>query len=140
MNEMVNQLVFNVLLALIVALIGVITKTLLPYLKAKKDEATTAIRKTKWAWAADIIDAVVRAVEQTVEDGVHGEAKKNEATRLIFDFFRANNIDLTQEQISALIESAVQAMNSNTIEVTDYKDTQAIGFETEDKGDVEAGD
>lgn len=140
MNEMVNQLVFNVLLALIVALIGVITKTLLPYLKAKKDEATTAIRKTKWAWAADIIDAVVRAVEQTVEDGVHGETKKAEATRLIFDFFRANNIDLTQEQISALIESAVQAMNSNTIEVTDFKDTQAIGFETEDKEYVETGD
>ena len=138
MNEMVNQLVFNVCMALIVALIGVITKTLLPYLKAKKDEATTAIRQTRWAWAADIIDAVVRAVEQTVEDGVHGEAKKDEATRLIMDFFRANHIDLTQEQISALIESAVQAMNSNTIEVTDFKDTQAIGFEMEggdDKGD-----
>ena len=134
MNEMVNQLVFNVLLALIVALIGVVTKTLLPYLRAKKEEATTAIRKTKWAWAADIIDAVVRAVEQTVEDGVHGEAKKEAATRLIFDFFRANHIDLTQEQVSALIESAVQAMNSNTIEVTDYSNTDAIGFNLEDKG------
>lgn len=135
MNEMVNQLVFSVCMAMIVAMIGVVTETLLPYLRAKKEEATTAIRKTKWAWAADIIDAVVRAVEQTVEDGVHGEAKKAEATRLVFDFFRANHIDLTQEQVSALIESAVQAMNSNTIEVTDFKDTQAIGFEVEDKAD-----
>lgn len=134
MNEMVSTLIYNTLLALIVALIGVITKTLLPYLRAKKEEATTAIRKTKWAWAADIIDAVVRAVEQTVEDGVHGEAKKAEATRLVFDFFRANHIDLTQEQVSALIESAVQAMNSNTIEVTDYSNTDAIGFNLEDKG------
>lgn len=134
MNEMVNQLVFNVLLALIVALIGIVTKTLLPYLKAKQEAATTALRQTRWAWAADIIDAVVRAVEQTVEDGVHGEAKKAEATRLIFDFFRANHIDLTQEQISALIESAVQTMNSNTIEVTDYSNTEAIGFNLEDKG------
>ena len=135
MNEMVNQLVFSVCMAMIVAMIGVVTETLLPYLRAKKEEATTAIRKTKWAWAADIIDAVVRAVEQTVEDGVHGEATKAEATRLVFDFFRANHIDLTQEQVSALIESAVQAMNSNTIEVTDFKDTQAIGFEVEDKAD-----
>lgn len=134
MNEMVNQLAFNICMALIVALIGVITKTLLPYLKAKKDEATTALRQTRWAWAADIIDAVVRAVEQTVEDGVHGEVKKDEATRLIMDFFRTNHIDLTQEQISALIESAVQAMNSNTIEVTDYSNTDAIGFNLEDKG------
>ena len=134
MNEMVNQLVFSVCMAMIVAMIGVVTETLLPYLRAKKEEATTAIRKTKWAWAADIIDAVVRAVEQTVEDGVHGEAKKDEATRLIMDFFRTNHIDLTQEQISALIESAVQAMNSNTIEVTDYSNTDAIGFNLEDKG------
>lgn len=134
MPDFASTLIFNVCMALIVALIGVITKTLLPYLKAKQEAATTAIRKTKWAWAADIIDAVVRAVEQTVEDGVHGEAKKEAATRLIFDFFRANHIDLTQEQVSALIESAVQAMNSNTIEVTDYSNTDAIGFNLEDKG------
>ena len=130
MNEMVNQLVFNICMALVVALIGVITKTLLPYLRAKKDEATTALRQTRWAWAADIIDAVVRAVEQTVEDGVHGEAKKDEATRLIMDFFRVNGIDLTQEQISTLIETAVQQLNADAIEVTDYK-TDAIGFEVE---------
>ena len=130
MNEMVNQLVFNISMALIVALIGIVTKTLLPYLRAKKDEATTTIRQTRWAWAADIVDAVVRAVEQTVEDGVHGEAKKDEATRLIMDFFRVNGIDLTQEQISTLIETAVQHLNADAIEVTDYK-TDAIGFEVE---------
>ena len=137
MTDMMNQLLFNFLLALIVALIGVITKTLLPFLKAKKEEATTAIRQTRWAWAADIIDAVVRAVEQTVEDGVHGEAKKDEATRLITDFFRVNHIDLTAEQISTLIETAVQQLNANTIEVSEL--TEAIGFDTEgeahDQGD-----
>ena len=63
---MMNNMIFNVLMALIVALIGVITKTLLPYLSEKKAEATAKIRQTRWAWAADIIDAVVRAVEQTV--------------------------------------------------------------------------
>ena len=130
MPDFASTLVFNVCMALIVALIGVITKTLLPYLKAKKEEATTALRQTRWAWAADIIDAVVRAVEQTVEDGVHGEAKKDEATRLIMDFFRVNGIDLTQEQISTLIETAVQHLNADAIEVTDYK-TDAIGFEVE---------
>ena len=133
---MINNLIYNILLALIVALIGIIMRTLFPYLKAKKEEATTAIRQTRWAWAADIIDAVVKAVEQTVEDGVHGEAKKDEATRLIMDFFRANHIDLTQEQISTLIETAVQELNANTIEVTELP--EAIGFSTEgpyDQGD-----
>ena len=138
MNEMVSTLIYNTLLALIVAIIGVITNALLPYLKAKKDEATTALRQTRWAWAADIVDAVVKAVEQTADEYMHGEVKKDAATRLIVDFFRENNIDLTQEQISALIESAVQELNANMIEVSDYK-TEAIGFDMEgtqdDQGD-----
>ena len=135
MNEMVSTLIYNTLLALIVAIIGVITKTLLPYLKAKKDEATTAIRQTRWAWAADIVDAVVKAVEQTADEYMHGEVKKDAATRMIVDFLRENHIDLTEAQISALIETAVQELNANTIEVTDYRDTQAIGFNLEDKAD-----
>ena len=139
MPDMVSTLVFNVCCALVVALIGVITKSLLPYLKAKKEEATTAIRKTRWAWAADIVDAVVRAVEQTADEYMHGEVKKDAATRLIMDFFHQNGIDLTTEQISTLIETAVQGLNANTIEVTDYN-TEAIGFDTgevpaDDKGD-----
>lgn len=134
MNEMVNQLVFNICMALIVALIGIVTKTLLPYLKAKQEAATTALRQTRWSWAADIVDAVVKAVEQTADEYMHGEVKKDAATRMIVDFFRENHIDLTEAQISALIETAVQELNSNTIEVTDFSNTDAIGFNLEDKG------
>lgn len=130
MPDMVSTLVFNVCCALVVALIGVITKSLLPYLKAKKEEATTAIRKTRWAWAADIVDAVVRAVEQTADEYMHGEVKKDAATRLITDFFHQNGIELTTEQISTLIETAVQELNSNMIQVTDYTNTESIGFDT----------
>ncbi len=125
MPDFASTLVFNVCCALVVALIGVITKNLLPYLKAKKEEATTAIRKTRWAWAADIVDAVVRAVEQTADEYMHGEVKKDAATRLIMDFFHQNGIELTTEQISTLIETAVQELNANTIEATDYTNTEA---------------
>lgn len=139
MPDFASTLVFNVISALVLALIGVITKTLLPYLRAKKDEAMTALARTKWAWAADIVDAVVRAVEQTADEYMHGEVKKDAATRLITDFFKQNGIELTTEQISTLIETAVQELNANTIEVTDYN-TEAIGFDTgevpaDDKGD-----
>lgn len=136
MPDFASTLVFNVCMALIVALIGVITKTLLPYLKAKKDEATTAIRQTRWAWAADIVDAVVKAVEQTADEYMHGEVKKDAATRMIMDFFHQNGIELTTEQISTLIETAVQELNANTIEVTDYTNTEAIGFEMEGGDDT----
>lgn len=92
-----NNLIFNVLAAVIVALIGVITKSLLPFLKAKKDEATARLRQTRWAWAADIIDAVVRAVEQTAAEDIHGLDKKKLALMYINPWLMKNGIILTPE-------------------------------------------
>lgn len=107
-----NNLIFNVLMALVVAICGVIARTLRPYLKAKKEEAMTQIRRTKWAWAADIIDAVVRAVEQTVGEEIHGADKKAVAFEYIKSMFAQSGITLTDDEISKLIEAAVQAMNA----------------------------
>ena len=113
---MMNDLIFNVLMALVVALVGIITRQLLPYLSEKKDEATEAIRQTRWAWAADIIDAVVRAVEQTVSNEIHGADKKAEAILLIDRLFYQAGLHLTEDQIDALIEAAVQEMNAETMQ------------------------
>lgn len=112
-----NNLLMNVLTAVIVALIGVITTQLLPFLTAKKDEALAKMRRTKWAWAADIIDAAVRAVEQTVAEDVHGINKKNLALKYIMPWLSKNGINLTEDEIDQLIEAAVQAMNAEQLEV-----------------------
>lgn len=112
-----NNLLMNVLTAVIVALIGVITTQLLPFLIAKKDEALAKMRRTKWAWAADIIDAAVRAVEQTVAEDVHGINKKKLAVNYIMPWLSKNGITLTEEEIDQLIEAAVQAMNAERLEV-----------------------
>lgn len=112
-----NNLLMNVLTAVIVALIGVITTQLLPFLTAKKDEALAKMRRTKWAWAADIIDAAVRAVEQTVAEDVHGINKKKLAVNYIMPWLSKNGITLTEEEIDQLIEAAVQAMNAERLEV-----------------------
>ena len=50
-------------------------KIVIEVFKEKKAEVIKQIEATKWSWAVDIIDAVVRAVEQTVLDE-HGEEKK----------------------------------------------------------------
>lgn len=112
-----NNLLMNVLTAVIVALIGVITTQLLPFLTAKKDEALAKMRRTKWAWAADIIDAAVRAVEQTVAEDVHGINKKKLAVNYIMPWLQKNGITLTEDEIDQLIEAAVQAMNAERLEV-----------------------
>ena len=122
--ETMNTLIFNILMALVVALAGIVARQLLPYLREKKEEATEKIRQTRWAWCADIIDAAVRAVEQTVSDEIHGEDKKAEAAKLIGRIFYQAGLHMTEDQIDALIEAAVQAMNSQTITVEGADDVQ----------------
>lgn len=112
-----NDLIFNVLAAVVVAMIGIIMKQLLPYLKKKQAETDAKLRKTRWSWCADIIDAIVRAVEQTAAGALSGEDKKEAAEQYIYKIFDQTGLSLSEEQIDALIEAAVEAMNENKIEV-----------------------
>ena len=114
---MMDKIIFEVLMALIVAIAGIIAKSLIPYLKQKEEEALIKLRQTEFAWAADIVEAVVRAVEQTVSEEIHGKDKKDIAVRYITDMLRQNGIDLSYEQIDKLIEAAVQTMNANAIQI-----------------------
>ena len=112
-----NNLFFNICMALIVAIAGIVAKTLLPYLEEKRAEAEAKLRNTRWAWAVDIIDAVVRAVEQTVREDIHGEEKKRIAIKYIEKLLNDNGIALTYDEINTLVEAAVNTMNSGFISV-----------------------
>ena len=110
-----GQIIFNIIAGVIVAIMGVIAKDLLPLLEAKKTETLTSLRKTRWAWAADIIDAAVRAVEQTVSGEIHGEDKKKLAVYYVMPILMKYGITMKTEEVSQLIEAAVQAMNCEMI-------------------------
>ena len=112
-----NELIFNVLLAVITALVGIVVKQLIPYLKAKQTETTAKLRQTKWSWTADIIDAAVRAVEQTAKGAIHGEDKKQAAMAYTKSVLQKSGITMSDEQISTLVEAAVQAMNAQAITI-----------------------
>lgn len=124
-----QNLVFNVLAAVVVALIGVITKSLLPYIRQKKEEVMARIRRTRWAWAAEIVDAVVRAVEQTLSEELHGKEKKEAAAAMIRRVLMQNGLNLSADQIDMLIEAAVQAMNAEVIEVETGEGTEGESTE-----------
>lgn len=104
-------------MALIVAIAGIVAKTLLPYLEEKRAEVEAKLRNTRWSWAVDIVDAVVRAVEQTVEEDIHGEDKKRIAIKYIEKLLNDNGIALTYDEINTLVEAAVNTMNSGFISV-----------------------
>lgn len=111
---MVNDLIYNICLALVVGIAGVIAKELIPLLREKYAETLKQIETTKWAWAVDIIDSVVRAVEQTVIEE-HGEKKKAIAHQMIWKLFKEANISMSDQQIDALIEAAVHSLNGEKV-------------------------
>lgn len=127
---MINDIIFNLMVAVVVAIIGAIANELLPYIKKKKVEAEIQIRQTRWAWVVDIVDAAVRAVEQTVAGHLHGQDKKDAAKRYIRDILDKNGIRLDDSQIDTLIEAAVRAMNQEMLStVGETEGTgQKIGF------------
>lgn len=129
-----DSMIFNIIMAFVVAVIGVIARELLPYLKQKRKEVEVAIRRTRWAWAADIINAVVRAVEQTVAEDIHGKAKKQEAVRYIKYMCGKCGIELSEKEIDMLIEAAVKEMNDNSMTIF----ADAIETELPEAGTPEA--
>ena len=114
---MMNDIVYNVLLAVITALIGVIVNQAIPYLKGKYAEAEAKVRQTKWSWAMDVADAAVRAVEQTASEAIHGNGKKDLAKQFVKSTLEQAGVKMTDYQISTLIEAAVQAMNAQAITI-----------------------
>lgn len=129
-----DAIMMNVLMAVVVAIAGIIARSILPYLKAKKEEAYAALRQTKWAWAVKIIDAVVRAVEQTVSDEIHGEHKKDIALNYIWKLLDQNGIKISREQVDALLEAAVNEMNSGkqVVEIPEVRVAETVRV-----GDIE---
>ena len=108
---MMNELVFNICLAIVVCIFGIIAKSVIPFIKAKREEAMEKLRQTKFAFIADIVDAAVNAVEQTVSDEIHGDDKKEMAMHYIMNILKENNIEISADQLNTLIEAAVKAMN-----------------------------
>lgn len=129
-----TELIYNVLTAIIVALIGVVVRQLIPFLKQKQVEASTQIRKTRWAWTADIIDAAVRAVEQTADAELHGDGKKDLAKKYIKILLQESKLPVDDYQIDKMIEAAVQAMNADAIKIEEPANIVTEG-PTEEEGD-----
>lgn len=95
--------------ALIVAGVRVVSLYVIPYVKSK-------LESTKYEWLAAIVDDTVHAYEQLIT-GEHQGARRYELVYSeVIKELRKLGIEVSEAQISTLIESAVYRMNSeNTI-------------------------
>lgn len=95
-----SDLFFNLLMAFVIFVVGVITRYLVPWIK-EKIEGTKLEQVMVWAYK------LVQAAEQTIG---HGTDKKDYVTKRLNEILTAKNLSLSDTQIDALIEGIVNEL------------------------------
>lgn len=98
----------NEIMPSLLSLVGTIVAVLLGYAgveikKLYKKYVNTQVEK-------DVVDSTVKYVEQIYTD-IHGEDKLNEALKQASSILQEKGIQVSQDQLKTLIESAVYGMN-----------------------------
>lgn len=98
-----NDILFGILQIAATAAILVVIRYLLPLM-------VQGLRSHNYNFAADIVEHIVRSVEQMITGA--GPEKLEKATQAVTEALARYHITLTEDQIRELIESAVQTMNA----------------------------
>jgi len=99
-----NDVLFEVLKAVIVLAVVLIVRYAVPYAKE-------AVEKSKYSWLITWVDIAVRAAEQTVFGEATGAEKKAIVTEFIKELLISKNLSVSDEQLDKLIEATVFEMN-----------------------------
>lgn len=102
-----NDIIFGLLQAILVAMVTAIARYLIPGL-------IQSLKHGKYALAAEIVESAVRAAEQMIRESGKGEEKYTMVLKIAHEILPRYGISITDEQISVLIESAVQVINAES--------------------------
>lgn len=137
MYQIFMDLLFALMYGVLIWGIRAVVKNVIPFVEAK-------LAETNYGWATEIIANAVRAFEQTVSGSKRGEEKFELVMEFVNRELSKLGIKLNEEQITMLIEAAVQEMNaekliiqqagisSEEFEPVFYKDDLANGVEPAD--------
>lgn len=99
-----NDVLFEVLKAVVVLVVILVARYGIPYLK-------TLAENTKYTWIVKWVELSVKSAEQTIFGDKTGPEKKAIVTEFIKGMLLKKNISISDEQLSTLIEAAVFEMN-----------------------------
>lgn len=99
-----NDVLFEILKAVVVLAAVLLARYAVPYLKALAEN-------TRYAWVVKWVELAVKSAEQTVFGDKTGPEKKAIVTEFIKNLLIKKNINMTDEQLNTLIESSVYEMN-----------------------------
>lgn len=117
MNQIVMDLIVAITCGVITWAIQTVIKHVVPFVETK-------LKESQYSWAAEIINNAVRAFEQTVTGSKRGEEKFEFVMDLVNREFSKLGIKLSEQQITVLIEAAVQAMNAEKLLVEEATSTE----------------
>ena len=100
-----NEILFNVAQLVVIIAVTLATKYLIPWIKNNTKIAENDI-------VSDIVDVTVRYVEQTMGKPGMGKTRKEMVTQFIRSQLAERKIQITDEELNALIEAAVYVMNT----------------------------
>lgn len=119
MQQIFMDLLYAIIYGVVIWAIHTITKKVVPFIELKLSES-------KYSWAAEIIANAVRAYEQTVSGQGMGEDKFQLVMEYVNRELSKLGIKLSEEQITVLIEAAVQAMNAEQIVIETEPDPASL--------------
>lgn len=99
-----NDVLFEILKAVIVLSVVLIMRYAVPYAKE-------IVEKTKYSWVITWVDIAVRSAEQTMFKDATGPEKKAIVVKFIKKLLLQKNISISDEQLDNLIEATVFEMN-----------------------------
>lgn len=103
-----NEVVFEILKAAIMLAIVLLARYAVPYVKL-------LLENTRYAWIVKWVELSVKSAEQTILGNKNGAEKKEFVTKFIKDLLVQKNIQISDEQLNTLIESAVYIMNKEAV-------------------------
>lgn len=95
-----NDILFEVLKAVTVLVIVLLTRYAVPWIKQQ-------VENTKYAWIIQCTELAVRSAEQTILGSKTGPEKKAIVTKFLKEQLQQKNISISDEQLNTLIEAAV---------------------------------
>jgi LL-H family phage holin len=104
-----SNIVFDIIRIVVFAVFLVATKYILPLVTSWLQEK---ISENQYSLLLAVVESVVQGLEQEFKgESGKGTTKKEQATTFVKEYCEKHNIDMSDEQISALIESAVYGIN-----------------------------
>lgn len=100
----ITLLILKVIVSVCVALV---TAYVIPYIKALKEDK-------RFESVIDMIELAVRAAEQTITGQGQGKIKKAEVIRFVSVWLSKNGIEMSDEELSEIIEAVVYQMKQES--------------------------